>query len=924
MNKKVYVGIIALGALATAGWMAKGLTAGERAYQPRAEKSESQKVWNYSLQQELYKMRANQHTGIVDEADVLSAREEVNQFVKRQNKATFPLSWQFAGPDNFGGRTRCVLVDRNDNNILYAGGVMGGLFKSTNKGASWYPINDQFQDMSVVSLCQTKNGTIYFGTGESFTGGGAQESGTPGFPGGGIYKSTDGKTFERIPITSAWTYVNRLVAHPDKNVVFAATRTGLRVSTENDDTKWSLAQGGNAQDFAIDKNGVGFVYTNTIYRSTTPEQSGSYSTVTGIPIPNVSRMVVAPSYSDPNYVYVVQVGRVGFESPRGDAWAASGLRGVYQSKDNGQTFERIVGSMSSFFAPFSVTTLLSASGPTDIDGKRYSQIAHSQGTFDLCVAVHPTNREHIYIGGRDFVEWTPEAGPRIVGNNNDHKANRFGIHADKHMIIFDTVSNPTIMYIATDGGIAKTTNSALNNYTSLYNGYSATQFYGIAAGPNGFVMGGTQDNGSIAMDGDGNTEQSGVEVLGGDGFHCAVSQINPDVIFAETLNGMMARSFNAGGTMSSIWSERVKEYLVSVNSRGEVRQASSAFNGPMHLWENLEDSSNGLFFPLNDGVWFIDQASTRPNPDWFRILDGEDAWGGRLAHQMHASADGAHFFVSATNGSTLVRVDGLDQVSWDTSVIKGNDIPAEITYTNIGGSLPSSMRTRHVTDIEVDQSNPNRVIVTFGNYGNTSYVYITENALDASPTWRSIQGALPRLPVYDAEISYENPNTIILGTEEGIFYTQNGSAATPTWTFNQDSMPRVPVYMMVQSESKVWKNGSRTGAVLYAGTHGRGIWKTNNLLTGIKEVSKTKDYLLKAYPNPVQSTLNIELPVRGNDNLTVEVLNYSGQVVRTQKVEVASVNTSIQLDVDGIPAGNYLVSIKGSLHSGATKFVKID
>ncbi|MFT5725306.1 MAG: hypothetical protein ACI9JN_002430 [Bacteroidia bacterium] len=907
MKKNIYYSVLAAAVVGVTGLLANFSVSQETVYQPRQQEQETTQTF-IGAQEYLNSLRANQYTGIVDPADVAQAKAELKQFYKTHGKASFPLSWSFAGPDNRGGRTRALLVDRNDNKTLFAGGVMGGLFKSTNKGASWYPINDQFEDMAISSICQTLDGTIYFGTGESFTGGGGQEAFTPGFRGGGIYKSTDnGKTFDKIPSTSGYAYVNKVVAHPSKNIVFAATNTGLRVSTEGNDAIWTSMIGGNARDFVIDKNGTALLYTNTVYRSENPTTTGSYSAVDGIPLGGVSRIAIAVSESDPAYSYIVVVGSVTFNGPTGQATAGSGLVGVYQSKDNGKNFAKIIGNASSFFAPWSIPGL--ATGPTTI---------HSQGGYDLCVAVHPNNRERIFMGGIQFAEWTPETGARIVGNNNDSKANPFGIHADKHYITFDTKSDPIIMYITSDGGVSRTTNAELSNYTTLYNGYGTTQFYGIAGGNNGVVVGGTQDNNSMVIDGKGNTPQSAEDIIGGDGFQCEVSEINPDIIFAESQNGNMRRSLNAGGSPSPIWDSRLagSGEPASLNTDGTIRQGNNIFNTPMRLWEDLEDSSSRLFFAMDRGVWMANDAVLSPNPQWFKLAATSFA-----PHVMEITADGGNLFVSSTNSSSLSRIDGLNITLWDTAALTGATISDSLSIRNINSNLPTG---RSVTDIEVDQNDPNRVIVTLGNYGNSSHVYITLNALDDVPTWRSIQGALPSFPVYDAEISVDDPSNIILGTEYGIYYAQNGTATTPTWTYNKDSIPRVPVFMIRQVEEKIWKSGKRTGAVLYAGTHGRGIWKSSSMLTSVKSVKNDNSVSIKAYPNPAQSNVTIDMAVRGADDLTIEVLNYHGQVIQTSKVRVYGTETSIGLDVSNMPAGNYIISIKGSQHQGAAKLIKVD
>ena len=345
MKKNIYLGGLAIAVFAVGGLLTKQLSNHEAAYSPRVDDASVQNS-SYGVADYWNELRANQYTGVVDPQDVREGQRQVMEFEKQLSKATYPFSWSFAGPDNVGGRTRAFMVDRNDNNVLYAGGVMGGLWKSTNKGASWYAIDDQFIDMAVSTVCQTVDGTIYFGTGEWLAGNsGAQETFSPAFGGGGIYKSTDdGVSFTKIPSTSSISYTTKLVPHPTKNIVFAATSTGLRATNENDDATWNLLRAGNFRDFVIDSKGNALAYSNTVYRSTNPTDGGSYATVGGLQVGGVSRAVLAFSDSDPNYAYVVLAGPVSIDGPQGAVTADDGLLGIYQSKDNGLNFTKIVGS----------------------------------------------------------------------------------------------------------------------------------------------------------------------------------------------------------------------------------------------------------------------------------------------------------------------------------------------------------------------------------------------------------------------------------------------------------------------------------------------------------------------------------------------------------------------------------------------------
>ena len=57
---------------------------------------------------------------------------------------TLPISstlsksnWIHRGPYNVGGRTRALAIDVLDENILFAGGASGGMFRSVDGGLSW-------------------------------------------------------------------------------------------------------------------------------------------------------------------------------------------------------------------------------------------------------------------------------------------------------------------------------------------------------------------------------------------------------------------------------------------------------------------------------------------------------------------------------------------------------------------------------------------------------------------------------------------------------------------------------------------------------------------------------------------------------------------------------------------------------------------
>ncbi len=47
------------------------------------------------------------------------------------------LVWSERGPNNVGGRTRALAGDVSNPNIIIAGGITGGIWRSANSGNSW-------------------------------------------------------------------------------------------------------------------------------------------------------------------------------------------------------------------------------------------------------------------------------------------------------------------------------------------------------------------------------------------------------------------------------------------------------------------------------------------------------------------------------------------------------------------------------------------------------------------------------------------------------------------------------------------------------------------------------------------------------------------------------------------------------------------
>lgn len=546
-------------------------------------------AWEY-----LNSRRANQITGLVDNRDVLASLAALDQMAISSKASALSLAWNFAGPDNLGGRTRALIIDRTNANTLYAAGVAGGVFKSTNAGLSWFPVSNGLTNMAVVALAQAANGDLYAGTGENLfaqSGPGSGTATSPGMTGGGVFKSTDaGATWSVLSATvpppnsigSTWSSIGDLSCDPtNANRIYAATDDGLRRSDDGGLT-WinpvptSIAPAGRARDMDVASDGsiwinIGqrMVYSPSGNDNSYVEISKSFGLATDLPR-NGGRTLVTVSPQDNDVVYVCQLN-------------GSELGGVYRTENRGGTWEKI-GTKTTLFDPF-------CGGLFCVGGWA--------GMFE----VNPLDKNHIFVGGMNVWEWKKSAGWRQVNGFGP-----FYMHVDNHRLRFNP-NNANIVYAASDGGIAKSSDGGFT-WGVFNKNFTTGQFYHMGFGQDRSLVGGTQDNGSFLIDGTGNTPLESKELGGisyqaggfhaGDGGYNLISWLDNDVFFTSYQLGTIGRSENKGESYTSFWDSRM---LMDCQPWYGRNCLFSSWMIPFDLYETTHD-------PLSaDSVIFVSRAA---------------------------------------------------------------------------------------------------------------------------------------------------------------------------------------------------------------------------------------------------------------------------------------------------------------------------
>ena len=133
---KLFLGTIAIVAIAGGLYVSNNVeTVSERSYYTEELSTERTKEQAWSQANEyLNSLYVNTLTGKVEPADYDAAYQ---QALTMNNQKAAAFTFEEDGPDNIGGRTRAIIVDPNNDFIVYAGAVNGGVYKSVNGGNNW-------------------------------------------------------------------------------------------------------------------------------------------------------------------------------------------------------------------------------------------------------------------------------------------------------------------------------------------------------------------------------------------------------------------------------------------------------------------------------------------------------------------------------------------------------------------------------------------------------------------------------------------------------------------------------------------------------------------------------------------------------------------------------------------------------------------
>lgn len=635
--------------------------------------------------------------------------------------------WTPIGPDNIGGRVRAIAIHPTDPLTVYIGGAAGGVWKTTDGGATWRSTFDKQTALTIgaIAVDPVNPNNVYVGTGELVPGSDIA------FLGDGVFKSTDaGETWRNIGLNNLVATSKIHVRSDNPNIVYLAagrigtsprysgggvgSSAGFYRSTNGGET-WTVTHSGTVNDMSVDpqnNDNIIISSSSSVQRSTDGGLTFAPATSGLTSLGSARRMSMAHDPQDPTRVYLLQAVNT----------SELDIGNVFRSTNAGQSWTLVRRLDSSVF--------------------------RQQGYYNNCIAVDPNDPNTILVGGIDLwrstdagSSWTNTS--RTFGSTGDRQK----AHPDYHIIVFDA-NTPGLCYVGNDGGCYLSLSSGAD-FQLMHDQLPISQFYTVEVDQTRpyRVYGGTQDN--QTQGGFGTTEHTKVwtRIIGGDGMWVVVDKVDPDIIYAESQFGNLyrvdTRTFD-------------RTYLVAA-----LAQDGGAWSAPAAM--------SPIDFNLYAGRHNLYRTTTpRGNVRWEKLEPGFSNTASKSIVLSLSPFDSTGIIIGNEVGDIRYTMD--DGVTWTRSTGTPSRYPTDLVHDPIERrrvyATFSGFRTGHVfvsdddgatfrdvssnlpdipvNAIEIDPVDNRRLFV-----GTDIGVYVS---LDGGAAWFPYNDGLPVVPVTDMKI----------------------------------------------------------------------------------------------------------------------------------------------------------------------------
>jgi photosystem II stability/assembly factor-like uncharacterized protein len=770
------------------------------------------------------------------------------------------LQYRLIGPFR-GGRVGAVEGVASQPNVFYFGATGGGVWKTTDAGATWTNVSDGYfktGSVGAIDAADSDPNTIYVGMGEETVRGNVSA-------GDGVYKSVDGGKSWKSAGLSETQQIPRVRVHPrDPNIVYVAALGHLWgkndergiFRTKDGGKTWQKILFRNsetgASDLILDPSNPNTIYAAFWQISRKPfrmdsggDGSGLFKSADGgdtwteitrnkgLPAGVDGKINVTVSQANPNRVWAMIENKDG---------------GLFRSDDGGDTWQKMSDSPNIRQRPWYFNRIYA---DTENENTIYVMNVQMQRSID---------------GGRTF---TTVQAP----------------HSDHHDLWINPLDAKK-MINGNDGGANVSFNAAQTWTQQLQ---PTAQFYRVTT-DNDFpynIYAAQQDNSTVRIasrsDGFAITTNDWFDVGGGESGWVTPHPDNSDIVFAGNYDGLLTRYNHKTGQQRN-----VDVYPDNPMGSG-ADEAKNRFqwnfpilfspfktNGKAVLYTAAEH----LFRSLDEGVTWETMS-----PDLTRNDKSRQRSSGGPISQDNTSIEYYDTIFAVDESPVKQGViwtgsdDGLVQVTQDNGKTWANVTPKE---------MPEWIQINQVRASPFDPATAYVAAVNYKNDDQRPYLYRTT---DLGRSWKKIVSGIP-VDQFTRTI-VEDPNKrgfLYAGTERGLFYSSNGG---DTWESLQLNLPVVPI-----ADLTVQK---REGDLIVA-THGRAFYVLDDLsvVYRLAEARKSEAMLFKPEntyrtaggggqlsPNatvgrnpPNGAVINYYFKEKPVKDVTLEFLDASGKVIR--------------------------------------------
>ncbi len=719
-------------------------------------------------------------------AHIAGAQTKVNSYTFGAVEA------RWLGPGTMSGRITAIEGVNADSKTLYVGTAGGGVWKSTNAGASFKPIFDKYcMSIGAIAIDQRTPSTVFVGAGES------NMRNTVSI-GDGLYKSTDaGDNWVKVGLDST-EHISKIIIDPkNASTIYVAApgplwsdskHRGLYKSTDGG-TTWNkilyINEKTGCADIAVDPTNPDIIYATTWEFRRLPYSfnsggngSGMWKSAdggktwrelkNGLPAKPFGRIALTLAPSSPqNMIAIIE----------------SKETGLYISADGGENWKSQSATMNVVSRPFYFSTLV----------------------------IDPKNPKRVYRPGFSF-SYSDDGGYSFTDASYDGG----WVHSDHHALwINPNYTNQ--MYLGTDGGVYFSLDRGAT-WMFVYN-LPVGQFYHVACDNKTpyNMYGGLQDNGSwmAPSAAPGGVNNSSWQMLyWGDGFWVQPDPLDNNVVYAESQGGNMAR----------INLTNFKSVNIMPQAGKDEEKLRWNWNTPL-----VTGSANG--HNLYTGAQYL-YKTTDQGRTWQRIspdLTTND----KKKQKQEESGGLSEDNTSAENHCTIFTI---AESKFDENIIWVGTDDGNLQVTTDGGKTWTNVAKNYeaagipsqvwVSSIELSNFDKNTLYVTFDNHMYGDMATYAAKTADGGKTWQRITSTDFTGYAHKIKEDHINKNLLFLGTERGLFATIDGGSS---WFRMKNNIPDYTMVRDMQIQPQT--------SDLVIATHGRGIMVINDI-SHIRSLSK--------------------------------------------------------------------------------------